>query len=58
MLEGSLLKAVEDEHTRQEDSLRKFTSSNGTTTTSFVDWMFVLDCEAEFDFPGRARRLS
>ena len=41
VLHGSLVDAMQADHTAQKDADLKFTSSNGMTTTSALEWEFV-----------------
>ena len=42
-IEGSLWKAMEFEHCRCQDSGKKFTSSNGMSTYSALEWEFAVE---------------
>ena len=49
--EASILRAMEVEHCEEVDSEKEFTSSNGVTTTSQLEWEFVVSPDM-----GRAER--
>ena len=53
MLDGSLEKSMEQEHTDRDDRLVEFTSSNGVTTTSAIEWEVANDPDPGQEYPDR-----
>ena len=51
---ATLLMGMKSEHVLQKDSHEEFTSSNGVTTTSEIEWRFAYTPEAlEGSYPER-----
>ena len=56
MLNGSVLSSMDHEHLHSADSHSEFTSSNNITTTSAVEWEFVVTPESNKSYPQRGDR--
>ena len=53
MVGGSLHEAMRVEHCERRDHALSFTSSNGVTTTSAIEWAFVVSPQPEVTYPER-----
>ena len=55
MLNGSLLLAMESEHTKEKDATESFSPSNGPgmATTSTTEWTFVASPDLNASYPER-----
>ena len=54
MVRGSLREAMKQEHCERKDAKLSFTSSNGTTTTSKMEWEIVVEPQIGKLYPERA----
>ena len=53
MINGSLQRAMEAEHCEMRDHAKTFASSNGVSTSSEVEWEFVVKAEEGKAYPER-----
>tara|TARA_B110001452_G_scaffold89839_1_gene73769 strand:+ start:2796 stop:3680 length:885 start_codon:yes stop_codon:yes gene_type:complete len=58
LVDGSLRRSLQREHIHSPDSTEKFTSSNGVTTTSMIEWHVVVDPEPASLYPQRRGRMG
>ena len=49
----TLMYALEAEHCKKSDSRKDFTSANGLTTTSAIEWEIVASPKEEREYPER-----
>ena len=53
LIRGSLMASMKRDHTEMPDAKVKFTTSNGCTSTSVVEWEFVVEPQPGKVYPER-----